>query len=188
VLLSLDVQHNHIKFEISSLEINYQLSKSQGFSYHKGLAWYKITNQYEYENLMGHIGVADYLPQKMRSSFDTVAAPEHYAIIGNTNVVIPTKIQSGPNQATISIDGQNPLSHVELPFAIYNAHYRVTLDGKSIPLSKSHRSLLTINHISSGPHKIHVVYENFLMTSTVILLSLFGLIMLMMPSKQQRPR
>ncbi|TLQ20817.1 hypothetical protein FEZ41_02010 [Lentilactobacillus parafarraginis] len=188
VLLSLDVQHNHIKFEISSPEINYQLSKSQGFSYHKGLAWYKITNQYEYENLMGHIGVADYLPQKMRSSFDTVAAPEHYAIIGNTNVVIPTKIQSGPNQATISIDGQNPLSHVELPFAIYNAHYRVTLDGKSIPLSKSHRSLLTINHISSGPHKIHVVYENFLMTSTVILLSLFGLIMLMMPSKQQRPR
>lgn len=187
--LSMQAQYRLVKFQVDAPEINYTLTSDQNIPYKKGMAWFKTTNVYEYRNLVGFTGNRDYYPKSITIPiFNQIAFPTHNALLDNNATTTPVKTRPGGNQATLTFNLTTPVRSIEMPFVIYNHHYQVTLDGKSTDLKISRRNLLTFNHLSAGRHTVHISYQNFLMTSTVILLSIFGLIMLIIPSKQHRPR
>ncbi|MCP9332606.1 hypothetical protein [Lentilactobacillus hilgardii] len=175
LVLSLHSQFRITHFEINAPEVASPLTKDQNLQYKDGIVWFKATNSYEYQNILGFIGTKDYYPKNTLPVFDKIGYPEHHAFINNTAITVPTKNKAGSNQSDISFHSSHTAS-IELPFVIYNHHYQIKLDSKKIPLNISKHQLLLIKNVKAGTHTVHVQYKNNAITIAVALMTVAGFI------------
>lgn len=89
LILSLNAQNHRIQFEINAPEVNYTLTPSHNINYKNEIAWFKVTNKYEYDLLMQYINTFDYYPAKSAKVVQNVA----------THMVTPIKHSSVPSNS-----------------------------------------------------------------------------------------
>ncbi|EEI72598.1 hypothetical protein GQR93_13815 [Lentilactobacillus hilgardii] len=176
VALSLNTQQRHLKFELGAPEISAPLDENYGIGFKNTVAWYKITNKYEYHHLMAFNSTGDYLPQNAFTVFKQIASKSHFAALHSPDGLLPTTLKSGADQSTISFQTSQITNKIELPFVIYNHHYQIKLDSKKIPLNISKHQLLLIKNVKAGTHTVHVQYKNNAITIAVALMTVAGLI------------
>ncbi len=184
VTLSLNTQQRHLNFELKAPEISFPMNENYGFGYKDGVAWYKVTNKYEYQHLMTYTGTGDYLPQSSFRVFKRIADQFHSAALRPSNKLLPTTLNPGSNQTNISFNLSQDATEVELPFITYNHHYLVQLDNQKIPLNTSRHQLVLLKNIKAGNHTVRVQYQNTAMTVTTILMTVVGLIILLYPFRK----
>lgn len=179
IVLSQNSQIKRINFEMPSPEINYQLSPNSSFPYKDGIAWYKITNIYEYQNLMGFNGTMDYLPKTSIQMFDTIAT--HNAILNNGKIM-PTRTYSYGKYLTINFKLNKKTRHIDLPFYIYNKKdYQVTINGKHSLFDLGQSNLLRLNDLSRGNYSIKITFHNSIMSVIILTMSILGGVGIIIP-------
>ncbi len=181
IVLSQNSQLKRINFEMPSPEINSQLSPNISFPYKDGIAWYKITNIYEYQNLMDFNGVMDYLPKTSTQMFDTIAT--HNAILNNGKT-IPTRTYSYGKYLTINFKLNKRAQYIDLPFFIYNKkNYRVIINGKHSLFELGQNNLLRLKKLNRGNYSIKITFHNSIMSVIILTMSILGGIGIFIPNK-----
>lgn len=173
--LSLNSQAGRVNFEKRSPQINADLyPNSNQIQVVQGMVWYRVTNLKQYQHFMTYINTADYLPKMSDNKFQTLsmqrAIQDH-----DPKLNLPITETSHPHGKTMVVSLSAPVSSLSLPFVIYDNHYTVKLDGKSIPVKTDHNHILTVNKLKAGKHTVQVSYHNGLMSWLITILTALGI-------------
>lgn len=179
--LSLNSQAGRVNFTLKAPELKTKLyPNSNQIQFVQGIAWYRVTNQAQYKNLMGYIDTADYLPQMKHTKFQQLSMQQ--AIVNNTpSLAIPVAKMPFSNGTNMTFEASAPFKSVNLPFVIYDKHYTVMMDGHPYPVKTDKDHVLTLKNVSMGRHFVKVTYSNPLMTVLISILTLGGIVAVLLP-------
>lgn len=180
VVLSQNSQLKRINFEMPSPEINFRINPNQSFQYNDGYAWYKATNVYEYQNLMGFDGTMDYLPKMSSQTFNIVS--DNKALLNKNRDTVPTQTTSYGKYLTINFKLNRRVQNIDLPFFIYNKKdYRVIINGKHSLFKLGQSNLLRLKKLNKGNYNIKITFHNSLMSIIILAMSTLGGIGIFIP-------
>lgn len=179
--LSIDAQRKIINFEIGSPEINFTLSSDadKGIQYKDGRAWYKITNNYEYANLMKYIFNYDYYPNQSTSKFVNIA--NHKMSLNGTHEHMVDSVVGIPDGTETSFTLKKSTKKVVLPTVLYSLKYNVSVDSNAVKTEKNRHNLLVIRGLSKGTHVVKVSYKGVGIRVAITGMTLIGLVLASWP-------
>lgn len=180
--LSIDAQRKIINFEIGSPEINFTLSSDadKGIRYKDGRAWYKVTNNYEYANLMKYIFSYDYYPNQSTSKFVNIA--NHKMLLNGTYEHMVDSVVGIPDGTETSFTLKKYAKKVVLPTVLYSLKYNVSVDSNAVKTEKNSHNLLVIRGLSKGTHVVKVSYKGGGIKVAITGLTLMGLVLASWPN------
>ena len=171
VLLSFNAQDRIISSQIQAPEINYQLNSNNYLPSRNGTIWFKVTNEDEFNNLMGFNANTDYLPKKSSGSFPAYSS--HWGWNNDTKKTVFFNMNAIPDGSIIQFDVPKSVKRLTVPFVIYNDHYQVILDNKKYPL-KYDNNVLYISNIKRGKHIMKISYHDPLIKNSFLILTILG--------------
>jgi len=179
--LSIDAQRKIVDFEIGSPEIDFKLSAAPEnvMPYNGGRAWYKITNKYEYANLMKYISVYDYYPNKSVSKLATMT--NRHMIQDGSHEFSADKVLGIPDGTETLFTLSRATQKVVLPTILYSLNYSVNVDNESVKTEKDSHNLTVLRHLSKGQHTVRVVFKGTGIKLVVSGLTLVGLVLMAWP-------
>jgi len=172
LVFSIDAQRKIISFEIGAPEIT-SSNLMGSIPYRDGRAWYKVTNRYEYDNVMEHIANYDYYPNASTSKFDEIA--NHHVVFDKTNRVDAKTIMGIPDGSEISFTLPSAANKVVLPMVLYGKNYHVSLDSRRVQARLDAHNQLVIHGLTKGSHVVRVAYKGLLVQLLGIALTLLGM-------------
>lgn len=173
VALCINTQLRTVDFQISSPEINYSLNTNNYLPSKNGVLWFKVTNNDEFNNLMGFIRNQDYLPVNSNNVFPMYST--HWGMNNDNGQTILFTMNAVPDGSNLTFSLSTHAKKLTVPFLIYNKNYQITLDSKRYPLRYGKNRLLYINNLKPGNHMIQVSYHDSVTKYSYLVMTVLGM-------------
>lgn len=150
-----------IKSQINTQEINYRVVAQRGVPMDQnGQQIYKVTNEAEYQNLLGYSISWDYYPVKTCNGTTLPRTMQHQGFNLANGETIPMSYRPKPDGIYFEFNLTGKRSNIELPFVAYDHRYQVRLNGKNVSWQISPSGVIQLNHLTSGSYRVDVQYHN----------------------------
>ncbi len=173
--------HEIIQSQIVNPEVNYQITPQRGLPMQNDLHTYKITNIYEYQNMLGYNNSWDYYPFVTANNGTTLPRIiQHLGFNLNTGKSFPVNFQAIPEGIKFNFQTSAKSTNMELPFVAYDHHYQVFLDGHPTKWILSSSAVIQLNNVSRGKHNVLIKYQNMSLKQAMTFPSFAGLLFLIL--------
>ena len=137
---------------------------------------FDLISKYGYKNLINsnRAGVIDYFP-KESVSLDNEIRFHHATYDNGSNYIQMKALRNG----IFTFNSNKKIFNFVLPFLYYKGiDYQVKLDGKDVKGYPNKNSLMTINNIHKGKHRVQIIVHKTKAEIVSYILSLTGLLIL----------